>query len=196
MRAFLKGENRMKIDRVDIRTTDQKVEIHSTQPKLTMHSSNARVNIEQPAATLEISSEAAKLLIDQSQAWRDMGLFTPLEAGRNAAQKGLQDVAAGTARRAREGDQMMHIESGGNKVAQIAKGKLGIEPVRSAIKWIPSVDAVKSTYVAGRLDIHITQHAPRYDVTLGDIQGNFTPGTVTGTTVQRASVETTVIKGE
>lgn len=186
----------MKIDRVQVHTTDQKVEIHSTHPKLEMSTTNAKVNIEQPAAKLEISTQAAKLLIDQSQAWRDMGLLTPMEAGDQAAQKGLQAVAAGTARRAREGDQMMHIETGGNKIAQIAKGKLGIQPVRSALKWIPSVDSVKSTYVPGKLDIKITPHAPRFDVTIGDVQGRYTPGTVTGTTVQRASVETNVIKGE
>lgn len=186
----------MKLDRVDIRTTDQKVDIHSTQAKLTMSSTKPQVKMEQPAATLEISTEAAKLQIDQSQAWRDMGLLTPLEAGDQAAQKGMQAVKEGTARRAREGEQMMHIENGGNAIAQIAKGKLGITPVRSAIKWIPSADAVKSTYVPGNVDIRITPHEVQYDVTLGDIQGQYTPGRVTGTTVQRASVETTVIKGE
>lgn len=193
---FLKGGITMKLDRVNIRTTDQKVEIHSTHPKLRMTSTNPEVKIEQPAAILEISTEAAKLQIDQSQAWRDMGLLTPLEAGKQAADKGMQAVKEGTARRAREGDQMMHIENGGNAIAQIAKGNLGIAPVRSTIKWIPSVNAVKSTYVPGKLDIRITPQAVRYDVKLGDIQGQFTPGQVTGTTVQRASVETTVIKGE
>jgi hypothetical protein len=186
----------MKIDRVQVHTTDQKVEIHSTHPKLEMSTTNAKVDIQQPAAILEMHTEPAKLLIDQSQAWRDMGLLTPMESVKDAAQKGMQKVAEGTKRRAREGDQMMHIETGGDKIAQIAKGKLGIQPVRSALKWIPSVDAVKSTYVAGRLDIKITPQAPRFDVTIGDVQGQYTPGTVTGTTVQRASVETNVIKGE
>ena len=186
----------MKLDRVDIRTTDQKVEIHSTQPRLRMHTTNAQVNIEQPAAILEMSSKAAKLLIDQSQAWRDMGLLTPMEAGDQAAQKGMQAVAAGTARRAREGDQMMHIENGGNAIARIAKNNLGIAPVRSMIKWIPSVNSVKTTYIPGRLDINITPQKPRFDVRIGDVSGQFTPGNVTGTTVQRASVETTVIKGD
>lgn len=186
----------MKLDRVDIRTTDQKVEIHSTSPKLDLHSTNAQVNMEQPAAILEMSSQAAKLQIDQSQAWRDMGLLTPLEAGKQAAQKGMQAVKEGTARRAREGDQMMHIENGGDAIVQIAKSKLDIKPVRSAIKWIPSADAVKSTYIPGNLDIRITPQPVRYDVKIGDVQGNYTPGTVTGTTIQRASVETNVIKGE
>lgn len=186
----------MRIDRVQVHTTDQKVDIHSTQPKLTFSSTKPVVNMKQPAATLEISTEAAKLLIDQSQAWRDMGLLTPLEAGKQAAQKGMQAVAEGTARRAREGDQMMHIETGGDKIAQIAKGKLDIKPVRSTIKWIPSVDSVKSTFVPAKVDINITPHKPIIDVKLGDINGQYIPGTVTGTTVQRASVETTVIKGE
>lgn len=186
----------MKLDRVDVRTTDQKVEIHSTQPRLEMTSTNAQVNMEQPAATLEISTKAAKLQIDQSQAWRDMGLLTPLEAGKQAADKGMQAVKEGTMRRAREGEQMMHIENGGNTIAQIAKSKLEIQPVRSGIEWIPSEDAVKTTYVPGSIDIKITPQNVKYDVRLGEIHGQYTPGQVTGTTIQRASVKTTVIKGE
>lgn len=186
----------MKLDRVDIRTTDQKVDISSTQAKLQMTSTQPKVKMEQPAAILEISTKAAKLQIDQSQAWRDMGLFTPLEAGKRAADAGMQAVKEGTARRAREGEQMMHIENGGNAIAQIAKSSLEIQPVRSGIEWIPSADAVKSTYVPGSIDIKITPQNVKYDVRLGEIHGQYTPGQVTGTTVQRASVTTTVIKGE
>lgn len=186
----------MKLDRVDIRTTDQKVEIHSTQPRLRMHTTNAQVNIEQPAAILEMSSKAAKLLIDQSQAWRDMGLLTPMEAGDQAAQQGLQDAAAGTARRAREGDQMMQISGGQNQLQAIAENIAQPPQPGLGIKWIPSVNAVKTTYVPGKLDINITPQKPRFDVRIGDVSGQFTPGNVTGTTVQRASVETTVIKGD
>lgn len=186
----------MRLDRVDIRTTDQKVEIHSTHPKLTMTSTDASVKIEQPAAILEMSSEAAKLMINQSQAWRDMGLFTPMEAADQAAQKGMQDIAAGTARRAREGDQMMEIAGGQNQLQAIAKNRAIPTPPQTGIKWIPSVNAVKSTYVPGKLDIKITPQQPKIDATLGNIQGQYTPGDVTGTIVQRASVETTVIKGE
>jgi len=186
----------MKLDRVDIRTTDQKVEIHSTHPRLQMRTTNATVNIEQPAAILDMSSEAAKLMIDQSQAWRDMGLFTPMEAGDQAAQKGMQDIAAGTARRAREGDQMMNIAGGQNQLQAIAERVAQPPQPGIGIKWIPSINAVKMTYVPGKLDINITPQKPRFDVKIGDVTGQYTPGDVTGTTVQRASVKTTVIKGE
>lgn len=186
----------MKLDRVDVRTTDQKVNIHSTQPKLELNSTEAKVDIEQPAATLEISTEAAKLLIDQSQARRDIGLISPKESIEQAAQEGMQAVKEGTERRAREGWKMMQISSHQNQIAAIAKSKIGIEPVRSTIKWIPSIGSVKSTYVPAKVDINITPHKPKIDATLGDVKGQYTPGDVTGTTVQRASVETTVIKGE
>lgn len=186
----------MKLDRVDVRTTDQKVEIHSTKAKLEMTSTDAQVKIEQPAATLEISTEAAQLQIDQSQAWKDIGLLTTKESIEQAAQKGMQAVKAGTERRAREGWQMMEAKPGQNQIQAIAKSKLEIEPVRSAIKWMPSWGSVKSTFIPAEVDIQITPQKPKFDVTLGDIQGHYTPGEVTGTTVQRASVETNVIKGE
>lgn len=186
----------MKLDRVVVHTTNEKVDIHSTQAKLQMSSTDTKVNIEQPAAILEMHSEPAKINVDSSQAWRDMGLLTTKESIEQAAQKGMQAVKEGTARRAREGNQMMNIASGQNSIPAIAKGKLNIHPVQSGIKWIPSEDAVKLSYVPGKLDIHITPQQPKFDVKIGDVTGQYTPGNVIGTTVQKASVETNVIKGE
>lgn len=185
----------MKLDQIQIRTTDEKIDLNITSAQVQLQSTPVQVKIEQPAAILEIHSKAAKLLIDQSQAWRDLGLYTPLEAGKNIAKKGMQDVAAGIARRASEGNQLMQIENGGDALNAIAKQSQKPLHPQMAIKWAPSVGAVKIKYAPGLLDINITAQKPKFDVRLGDVSVQYTAGDVTGTRVQKADVETTVIKG-
>lgn len=185
----------MKLDQIQIHTTNEKINLNITSAQVQLHSTNAKVNIEQPAATVEIRSQAAKLLIDQSQAWRDLGLYTPLEAGKNIAKKGMQAAMSGVARRASEGNQLMQIENGGNALNAISKQSQKPLHPQMTIKWAPSVGAVKIKYVPGSLDVNISAQKPKFDVQLGDVAVQYTAGDVTGTRVQKADVETTVIKG-
>lgn len=187
----------MKLDQIQIHTTDAKVDLHISDPVQHIEQPRAQQHIEQPAATLEIHSEAAKLFIDSSQAERDIGLLTPKESIEQAAQKGKQKVMEGIARRAGEGDRMMNIsKNSGNVIQQIAASKAIPAPPQMAITWKPSVGSVKIHYQAGSLDINIQRHKPKIDVKIGKVVHDYTPGDVTGTLVQRPSVKTTVIKAE
>ena len=187
----------MKLDQIQIHTTDAKVDLHISDPVQHIEQPRAQQHIEQPAATLEIHSEAAKLFIDSSQAYRDLGLLTPKESVEQYAQKGKEKVMEGIARRASEGDQMMNIgKNSGNAIQQIAASKVFRAPPQMAITWKPSVGAVKIHYQAGNLDINIQPHKPRIDVKIGKVVHDYTPGDVTGILVQNPSVETTVIKAK
>lgn len=187
----------MKLDQIQIHTTDAKVDLHISDPVQHIEQPRAQQHIEQPAATLEIHSEAAKLFVNSSQAYRDLGLLTPKESVEQNAQKGKQKVMEGIARRASEGDQMMNIsKNAGNAIQQIAASKAIPAPPQMAITWKPSVGAVKIQYQAGSLDINIQRHKPKIDVKIGKVIHDYTPGDVTGTLVQRPSVKTTVIKAE
>lgn len=187
----------MKLDQIQIHTTDAKVDLHISDPVQHIEQPRAQQHIEQPAATLEIHSEAAKLFVDSSQAYRDLGLLTPKESVEQNAQKGKQKVMEGIARRASEGEQMMNIsKNAGNAIQQIAASKAIPAPPKMAITWKPSVGAVKIRYQAGNLDINIQRHEPKIDVKIGKVIHDYTPGNVTGTLVQRPSVKTTVIKAE
>lgn len=187
----------MKLDQVQIHTTDAKVDLQITKPIQHIEQPRAQQHIEQPAATLEIHSEAAKLFVDSSQAYRDLGLLTPKESVEQYAKKGKEKVMEGIVRRASEGDQMMNISNNaGNAIQQIAASKVFPAPPQMAITWKPSVGAVKIHYQAGSLDINIQQHKPKIDVQLGKVVHDYTPGDVTGDLVQRPSVETKVIKAK
>ena len=187
----------MKLDHIQIHTTDAKLALNISDPVQHIEQPRAKQHIEQPAATLEIHSTPAKLLIDSSQAYRDLGLYTPKEAVEVNAQKGKQKAMEGVARRASEGDQMMNIsKNSGDAIQRIAASKAIPAPPQMAITWKPSVGAVKIHYQAGNLDINIQRHQPKIDIQIGKVVHDYTPGDVTGTLIQRPSVETTVIKGE
>ena len=187
----------MKLDQIQIKTTDAKVNLHISDPVQHIEQPRAQQHIEQPAATLEIHSEAAKLFVDSSQAYRDLGLLTPKELGEQNAQIGKQKVMEGIARRASEGNQMMNItKSSGNVIQKIARSKSIPIPSQLGITWKPSIGSVKIRYQAGSLDINIHKHDPKIDVKIGKVVHDYTPGDVMGTLVQRPSVETTVIKAQ
>lgn len=187
----------LKLDQIQIHTTDAKVDLHISDPVQHIEQPQAKQQIKQPAATLEIHSKAAKLFVDSSQAYRELGLLTPKESVEQNAQKGKQAVMEGIARRVSEGNQMMSItKNAGDAIQRIAESKAIPAPPQMAITWKPSVGSVKIRYQAGNLDINIQRHEPKIDVQIGKVIHNYTPGDVSGTLVQRPSVETTVIKAK
>lgn len=187
----------MKLDQIQIRTTDAKIDFNITKPIQRIEQPRAQQQIEQPAATIEIQSEAAKLFIDSTQAYRDLGLLTPRESIEQNAENGKQASMEGIARRVSEGDQMMDISmNAGNAIQQIAASKAIPDSPQMAITWKPSVGAVKISYQAGSLDINIQPHNPKINVQVGKVVHDYTPGKVTGELVQRPSIDITVIKGE
>lgn len=188
----------MKLDQIQLNIQDAKVDLNILQPKQYIEQPQAQQHIEQPAATLEIHHTDAKLLVDSSQAYRDLGLFSTAESIQNFAAKGQSAVMEGMARRASEGDAMMEIrkDNGRATLSNIAKQHDTFEQQRLGITWKPSIGSVKIKYQAGSLDIRIQAQKPKIDVQLGKVVHDYQPGDVTGTLIQREKVETTVIKGE
>ncbi|WP_397537244.1 DUF6470 family protein [Rummeliibacillus pycnus] len=185
----------MRIDQIQIHTTNAKLALNISKPVQQIEQPRAQQSIEQPAATLEMHSTPSKLLIDSSQAYRDLGLLTAKEAVEYSAQKGKEDVMEGIARRVSEGDQMMDISiSSENAIQNIAESTALSPPPQMAITWKPSVGAVKINYEAGSLDINIQQNKPKIDVQVGKVVHDYTPGRVEGVMEQYPSVEITVLK--
>ncbi|MEK5483890.1 MULTISPECIES: DUF6470 family protein [unclassified Viridibacillus] len=187
----------MKLDQIQIRTTDAKVGLNIIDSNQIIRQPRAQQHIEQPAAILEINSEPAKLLVDSSRAYRDLGLYTNRESIEKFASDGRQKGLEGIGRRASQGRQMMNIGKGkGSVIPAIAKNMANPPAKDIGITWKPSVGSVKIKYVPDHLNINITRQDPKIDVQIGKVVHDYTPGDVTGTMQQYPSVETTVIKGE
>lgn len=194
---FLKGASTlMRLPQIQIWTTDAKVDLNIQKPQQYIKQPNATQTIEQPAAILEINTTRGLLRIDSSQARRDLGLIGPLESIGNFAQEGKQEALQGMARRAKEGRHIMENsgkDQGRATIQNIAKQNHGPQRVQSNIKFVPSIGSVKIDYTPGTTDINITRQKPKIDVQVNKPIHEYTPGKVTGTMVQRPSVQTDVI---
>lgn len=179
----------MKIPQILIQTTKAELGLTIQQPKQQIHQPQAEMQIQQPAAELSISTTKGKLYQDASQARRDLGMISSMEMTRNYAEKGKQAALAGVARRAREGDQLMSIEKGGNAIHSIIDSKTGPKNTKVGLKFIPSGDSVKNTYTPATVDIQIQKNDPKIDVQIHKPIHQYTPGHVNIDLIQKPSIQ-------
>ncbi|CAM5191089.1 YviE OS=Ureibacillus acetophenoni OX=614649 GN=SAMN05877842_101184 PE=4 SV=1 [Ureibacillus acetophenoni] len=187
----------MRIPKIQITTSDIKVDMQISDPIQKINQKSADLKIDQPAAILDISSTSAKLLIDQSKAWRDLGLLTTKESIAKYAQDGQQAVLKRISKDVREGRQMMESAgkgTGSQIAANIAKQNHGPKQAPINIKFIPSVGSVDINYVPGNLDVNVTPQKPRIDVQVNRPTHNYTPGTINHEVVQYPSIDIEVME--
>lgn len=164
------------------------VRMQSQLAQISIHTQNAHQEIKQPKATQEIQQPSAdfsirtrpgKLTIDQSQAWYDMGLKSPLVSRNDWAREGYQNFMEAIAKRRREGDELMKIENGGNPLIAQATRNAHKDPKMVNIKFIPSVFSVKTDYQPAEVDIRIEPNQPIIRHTTNKPIMTYTPGRVT-----------------
>lgn len=146
---------------------------HIEQPKADLH-------IEQPAAELSIRTSRGKLTIDQSKAWEDMKLYSPLKSTKVYTGKSRGKWFEGLAKMSQEGDMMMNVHQNKNAVATIAKGKKWSKTHGFNVGWIPSVFSVKTQYQPSNVNIDIKRNEPVIQSKINKPIHEYTPGKVSG----------------
>jgi len=179
----------MKIPQIQIQTKKAELGLIIQQPKQQIQQPQADMQIHQPAAELSIHTTKGQLYIDSSQARRDIGMVSSMEMTRNYAEKGKQAALAGVARRAREGEQLMSIEKGGNAIYSIIDAKSGPKNIKMGIKFIPSGNSVKTTYIPATVDIQVQKNNPKIDVQINKPIHNYSPGNVNIDLIQKPSIQ-------
>ena len=139
---------------------------------------HADIQIRQPKADIRIETSKGQLTIDQTQAWEDMKLYSPLRSIEVFAQNGKRGWLEGIARRAQEGNQLMKIENDGNTIADIAYQKVKPETLNYTIGWIPSHFSVKTHYEPGDVDIQALPREPEINIIPQKPVISHTPGNV------------------
>ncbi|WP_188206710.1 DUF6470 family protein [Alkalibacillus aidingensis] len=153
------------------------IQTHDAEQQITQR--EADLQISQPEADIEINRTPPKLSIDQSQAWRDMGISGPLESTKENADEGKQTALEGVARRAREGNEMARIEHGDGAVERIAKRNMPNEYRGFTMGWIPSsYFAVDIEYDPGDVDVNVQKNDPIIEATPNKPVMNYQPGNV------------------
>ncbi|GAA0484839.1 DUF6470 family protein [Salinibacillus aidingensis] len=179
----------MNIPQIRIQSQDAKIQLNKTPAAQSIEQRKATLSIEQPKADMQIQKTPSKLSIDQTQAWRDMGMVNPVEFARNLGQDGRQAAMEGTARRAREGDELMKIENGGNPIASQAK-RNAYEPMKEFnIGWIPSHNAVKINFDPAEVTTEFKRNEPSISVQPQKPIINYQPGSVETQLKQHADLQ-------
>lgn len=183
----------MNVPQIQIATTDIKMQYSTKPPVQKIQQPHASQRIEQPAAILEINTSRGQLKIDSSQARRDLGQVSPIEATKNAAQQADQTRLQGISRRVSEGRQMMlgaGKGQGAGTIKQIAIQNHGPKrPGPYNIKFVPSIGSVKIDYTPGKTDVNIEAQQAKIENKVNKPILDYTPGKVSGTMVQRPDVQ-------
>lgn len=101
------------------------IQIRTEWAQLQMQRAQPIVAIDATAARVQVRTTPSRVQMDNSALDRATSRPSPAVFGRERAAQAQGDALAGIARRAAEGAQMMRIESGGEAIAQIARGKIG-----------------------------------------------------------------------
>lgn len=168
----------MQLPQISIQSQNAMIGLNIKNAKLSIDSGPAKQTIKQPEAEIQINVEPGKLTIDQSKALADVGIIPVEQSVKKMAQEAMQTAIQGSKKRRHQGDQLMKIENGGNRIAQIAKQN-GERPMKQFnIGWIPSLDGVKFDYQPARVDIKAKANEPIIRTEQTKNQFQYQPGGV------------------
>lgn len=166
----------MKLPQIQISTQPALIGLRQTLGTQAIKQEHAELNIRQPKANLNIQVKPSRLTIDQSQAWRDMGLIGALEATKRSAQDGYSQLLTFIASKSQEGNQLMKIEHSSSPIASIAKSK-SERPIRDInIDWIPSRFAVKTNYQPSEVRVDVKSNKPSISAQRKEPSIHYQPG--------------------
>src|SRR5699024_1935927 len=95
-------------------STNGRIAIRQPPAQVNNRQEQAEVDIRQPKDDLQMESKKAEVRIDQSKAFAEANLKSALKWNKDIAASGRQHASSGTARRARQGNQLIDIHKGAN----------------------------------------------------------------------------------
>ncbi|WP_067727095.1 DUF6470 family protein [Oceanobacillus damuensis] len=179
----------MKLPQIRMQSQMAQIQIQKTEGQQQISQPHAELTIRQPNAQVSIRTNPGKLHIDQTQAWEDMNLMHITKRNKKFAQEGVNSLMQGIARRARQGNELMRIENGGNPlVSQAAQNSS--TPMKSlGIQFIPSHFSVKTSYQPAEVQIDVQTNKPVIEANARKPEFNYQRGTVETSLKQHQELE-------
>lgn len=179
----------MQLPQIRMQSTFIQIDLQIEHPTLQMEQPPAIQSIQQPPAIVNMHVTPGKLTIDQTEAWAQMDLKPISRRIAESAQEGKSKWLEGISRRARQGDDLMHIERGGSVTSAHAKENSQLPPKQFNIGWIPTPFSVKMNYEQAKLQIDVTTQKPSIDVQVRRPILTYTPGSVTVNVSRKNSLQ-------
>jgi hypothetical protein len=166
----------MQIPQIRLHQTYAQIGLKITQPVQEIQQQPADLSIKQVPAKMNIQRQPSSLVIDQEQAWNELGFKNLSTLSADHAEFSKQEGLAAIAEIAQEGDQLAAIEHKGDAIVSIITQKTQPEPADFNITFIPSYGSVKIHFTPtevhidwkqGGAEIVATQHKPIHNYTPG-----------------------------
>ncbi|WP_067922440.1 DUF6470 family protein [Alicyclobacillus shizuokensis] len=141
-----------------------------------IHTRQADLTIDAPAAELTIHTIPGRLDIDQTEAFADEGLRTPLEFSKHQAALARQAAAQGVADTADWGQRFLHIEQGDPLPQWVMRYR--DHQRQFAPQLVPRPFSVKIHYQPGHVDIKAHVQPVRVSAVTHPVEVEFQPGSV------------------
>ena len=150
----------MQLTSLHIQQNDARIGLRSSRPGPQIKQQAADMQIRQNHNNLiEISTTASQMHIDQTEAFADANLKSPIRVANETAAKALQQASQYVAKTAQQGDQLMKIENGNGAIARIAKVNSDPAPKQVNIGYMPkSADRVKFNFQPAQVNIRAREH--------------------------------------
>ncbi|SFV05224.1 DUF6470 family protein [Alicyclobacillus macrosporangiidus] len=147
-----------------------------TPPHFDIRTRQADLTIEAPAAELSIHTTPGRLDIDQTEAFADEDLRTPLDFSKHQAALARQTAAQGVAEAAQWGQRLLHIERGDAFPAWVMRYRDHMRQFAPAL--VPRPFSVHIHYEPGRVDIQAQVQPVRVHAQPHPAEIEFVPGQV------------------
>ena len=168
----------MQFPQIQMTSQMGKIQIKQTQGEMEIVQPKAEISIEQPQAVLSMQTTKGVLTIDQTQAWEETNLMSPMRLSEKNTQEGKQATLEGTQRRAEQGAQLLDIHLGGNVIQEQAIQNGHPVYKEPQIAYIPSPLSVHIHYEKGQLQMDVETRKPLIDVTVHKPNIHFKRGDV------------------
>ncbi|MDR4889997.1 DUF6470 family protein [Fredinandcohnia sp. QZ13] len=168
----------MKLPQIRIQSQYAKLNIDIQKPSQEIEQRPADMTIEQPSAEMDINRTPGRLTIDQTLAWENLDLKSPLKRVAENARYGMDVSFEAIGRIAEEGNELMKIENGGNPIIEQAVRNSQNETVFHTGST-PSQFSVQVNYAPAQVSVDWTTNSPQIEVNVNKPVHAYTPGKVT-----------------
>ncbi|RKQ35576.1 DUF6470 family protein [Oceanobacillus halophilus] len=179
----------MEFPQIRMQSQLAKIQMNQSDAKLEIKQPKADLSIQQPPAEVSIQTVPGKLQMDQTKAWEDMNLKHIFRLNTEFAQEGIKKAQEGTARRAREGTEIMRIENGGSPIPRQAVSHAFSKMKSIGIQFIPSHFSVQTNYQPADVQINIKTNEPIIEATTNKPIIHYSPGSLQTSLMQKAELD-------
>lgn len=157
----------MQLPSIDITQTNAQIALRSERPPVQVKQHQADLQIrQQHSGVLQISKKASKLYIDQTEAFADANLKSPLRLAKEFTAGSRGKVAQYVAKTAQQGNQMMRIENGTEAIQRLAKVNSERPERQLTLAFMPkSMSKVRFRYQPSELTVNAPRREPDIRVT-------------------------------